>query len=167
MFFDDSQALIRVTAMALCGYAALIVLLRITGKRTLSKWNAFDLVITVALGSTFATLLLTQKVAYAEGVLALALLMGMQFAITWSSVRFKFMRVLIKAEPVFLFRDGTYLAQSMRRERVTQSEVRAAVRATGAAGMSSMAAVVLETDGSVSVIKKSSHSDDSALADVR
>lgn len=167
MFFDDSHALIRVTAVALCGYAALIVLLRITGKRTLSKWNAFDLVITVALGSTFATLLLTQQVAYAEGVLALALLMGMQFAITWSSVRFKFMRALIKAEPVFLFRDGTYLAQAMRRERVTESEVRAAVRATGAAGMSSIAAVVLETDGSVSVIKNSSHTDDSALADVR
>lgn len=41
--------------------------LRITGKRTLCKWNAFDVVVTIALGSTLASAFLSQTVALAEG----------------------------------------------------------------------------------------------------
>ena len=68
-------------------YAALILLLRASGNRTLSKMNAFDFVVTVALGSTLATMLLSADVALAEGVVALALLIGLQFVITWLSAR--------------------------------------------------------------------------------
>lgn len=166
MFFDDPRGLLRVLTMGLCAYASLILLLRLTGKRTLSKWNAFDLVVTVALGSTFATLLLTKQVPYAEGVLALGLLVLMQYAITWLAVRFRFVRSLLKAEPVCLFREGTYRTEALRRERVTESEVRAAVRSAGLVSMSAVAAVVLETDGAVSVMRQSSADDCSALADV-
>jgi uncharacterized membrane protein YcaP (DUF421 family) len=59
-------------------YFALIVLLRLSCKRTLAKLNAFDFVVTVALGSTPATVLLTSDVALAEGVLAFTLLVALQ-----------------------------------------------------------------------------------------
>jgi uncharacterized membrane protein YcaP (DUF421 family) len=49
--------------------------------------NAIDLVVTVALGSTLATVLLAKDVALAEGALAFALLISPQFAVTWFSVR--------------------------------------------------------------------------------
>ncbi|WP_407939580.1 hypothetical protein [Methylophaga nitratireducenticrescens] len=60
------------------------MLLRISGRRILSKMNAFDMVVTVALGSTLATILLNRDVALAEGALAFALLIGMQYLVTWS-----------------------------------------------------------------------------------
>jgi len=75
-------------------YVALVVFLRVSGKRTLSKMNAFDLVVTVALGSTLATVLLSKDVALAEGVLAFALLISLQFVVTWSSVRARWVRQL-------------------------------------------------------------------------
>ena len=81
MFFDSWAELGRVTVVSVCAYAALVLLLRVSGKRTLSKMNAFDLVVTVALGSTFATVLLSKDVALAEGVLAFALLISLQFAV--------------------------------------------------------------------------------------
>ncbi|HAD46718.1 MAG TPA: DUF421 domain-containing protein, partial [Alcanivorax sp.] len=65
---------------------------RVSGKRTLAKMNAFDLVVTVAIGSTLATIVLSKSVALAEGLLALALLIGMQFAISWSSTRMPWLR---------------------------------------------------------------------------
>ena len=68
-------------------YTALVVLLRTTGKPPLSKMNAFDLIVTVAHGLTLATVLLSKDVALAEGVLAFALLVHLQFAITWLSIR--------------------------------------------------------------------------------
>ncbi len=63
MFFDTWTGLIRIVVVGVLAYAGLVFLLRVSGKRTLSKMNAFDLVITVALGSLLATVLLSQNVA--------------------------------------------------------------------------------------------------------
>jgi uncharacterized membrane protein YcaP (DUF421 family) len=147
-------------------YAVLVLLLRATGKRTLSKMNAFDLVVTVALGSTLATVLLSKDVALAEGVLAFALLIFLQFAITWLSVRSERIQALVKAEPRLLLYCGHLLPEALRRERVTEEEVRAAARSQGIASLDEVAAVVLETDGSFSVLRRAESGGTSALANV-
>lgn len=152
MFFDDWFGLLRVVVVGALAYAALVLFLRISGKRTLTKLNAFDLVITVALGSTLSSIILSKSVALLEGVLALALLITLQFVITWVSVRSKAFQGLIKAEPTLLFHRGTFLTGAMQRERVTKDDVLAAIRAAGSGDMSDLAAVVLETDGSISVV---------------
>ncbi len=51
MFFDDWFGIVRILIVGVLAYAALIIFLRVSGKRTLSKWNAFDFVVTIALGS--------------------------------------------------------------------------------------------------------------------
>jgi uncharacterized membrane protein YcaP (DUF421 family) len=153
MLFDSWSGLARVLIVGTAAYAMLIVFLRISGKRTLSKMNAFDLVVTVALGSTLATVLLSRSVPLAESVLALALLICLQFVLTWASVRSRRVRDLIKSEPALLVRDGVYLEKAMRKERMTHEEVGAALRESGVAALSGAAAVVLETDGSLSVIE--------------
>ena len=152
MLFDSWAGLGRVLLVGTLAYVALVFLLRISGKRTLTKLNAFDLVVTVALGSTLATVLLSKSVALAEGVLALGLLIFLQFAIAWLSVRSPAFQGLIKAEPTLLLHRGRLLEGAMRAERITQEEVLAALRASGATDMSGVAAVVLETDGTLSVI---------------
>jgi uncharacterized membrane protein YcaP (DUF421 family) len=131
-------------------YAGLVVLLRFSDKRTLSKLNAFDRVVTVAPGSTLTTVLLSEDVALAEGALAFALLVGLQLAITWLSVRSRCVSDPVKSEPTLLFFRGRCLAEALRRERVTEPEVRAAVRGQGIADMGAVEAIVLETAGSIS-----------------
>lgn len=166
MFFDSWFGLIRVICVGVLAYLALILWLRLSGKRTLAKWNAFDFVVTVALGSTLATVLLSGDVALAEGVLALALLIGLQFAITWLSVRFDAVRRVAKSEPTLLLYRGRYMRDAMKHQRVTDSEVRAAVRSRGIAAVEEVEAVVLETDGTFSIIQRSQSGSRSALVDV-
>jgi len=166
MFFGSWYSLLRILVVGVLAYVALIVLLRVTGKRTLSKMNAFDLVVTVALGSTLATVLLSKDVALADGVVAFALLIGLQFIITWLSVRSDAVSTLIKAEPALLVRDGALLRNAMRRERVVEAEVLAAIRQEGYATLDEVDAVILETDGSFSVIKDMKNEDESALPGV-
>lgn len=103
MFFNDWTSLLRVVIVGILAYLALVFLLRISGKRTLSKMNAFDLIVTVALGSTLATVLLSRDTALAEGVVAFALLISLQYIITWLSVRSQRVAKLVKAEPSLLF----------------------------------------------------------------
>lgn len=166
MFFDSWPGLLRVLVVGVLAYATLVFLLRISGKRTLSKMNAFDLVVTVALGSTLATVLLNKNVALLEGVLAFALLIFLQLAITWLSVRSERFQNLIKAQPRLLVHRGRYLTDVLRAERVTEEEVQAALRAQGIASLEQVGAIVLETDGSFSVLRQVDTSRSSALANV-
>ena len=152
MFFDDWFGLLRVLVVGTLAYAALVGILRVTGKRTLAKMNAFDLVVTVALGSTLATVLLSEDVALAEGILAFSLLAGLQLSVAWTSVRSERFRELIKSEPRLLVSKGQILRSAMRDERLTEGEILSALRSEGYAGREEIEAVVLETDGSFSVI---------------
>jgi uncharacterized membrane protein YcaP (DUF421 family) len=152
IFFNGWSVLGRTLLIGVLAYVSLVFMLRVSGKRTLAKMNAFDLVVTVAIGSTLATIVLSKSVALAEGLLALALLIGMQFAISWSSTRMPWLRRVVTGEPRLLLRDGTMLDDALRDARVTREEVRAAVRSAGIGALGDVAAVVLETDGSFSVI---------------
>jgi uncharacterized membrane protein YcaP (DUF421 family) len=150
----DLTALLRTLVSGVVAYVSLVLILRITGKRTLSKMNAFDFVVTVALGSTLATILLSRDVSLVQGISALVLLVILQFAITWTSVRVAWVRRLVTGEPTLLLYRGRYLPAALRRTRVTEDEVRAAIRSSGVAAVDEVAAVVLETEGTFSVVRR-------------
>jgi uncharacterized membrane protein YcaP (DUF421 family) len=152
MFFDTWFGLLRVLVVGTPAYAALVLLLRASGKRTLAKLNAFDLIVTVALGSTLATVLLSKSVALVEGLAAFVLLAGLQYLVAWLSVRSPRFSDLVKSEPTLLLHRGRFLEAAMRAQRVTRAEVVAALRSSGVAEPGQVAAVVLETDGSLSVV---------------
>jgi len=165
MFFNGWAGLVRTAVASIGAYFALIILLRVSGKRTLSKMNAFDLVVTVALGSTLATILLSKDTALAEGVLALALLIFLQFVITWLSVRSDTVSRLVKAEPRLMYYQGEFLWTAMKAERVNQGEILQAMRSQGM-NHQEVEAVVLETDGSFSVVNKVASGKISVLSNV-
>ena len=81
-------------------------------------------------------------------------MIGLQFVITWLSVRFEAIDALAKSEPTLLVREGALLEAALRQQRVTPDEVRAAVRGAGLPGPEAAEAVILETDGSMSVITR-------------
>lgn len=155
VWFADWSTITRTLAVGTAAYVSLVLLLRITGQRTLAKMNAFDFVVTVALGSILATVLVSKDVAFVQGALALALLIGLQFLITWLSVRFAPLRRIVTGEAVLIALRGEPLANAMRRSRITSSELDAIVRSAGIGSLADVEAVVLETDGSLSVIPRS------------
>lgn len=166
MLFDGWDPIGTTVVVGTASYLALVLLLRVSGKRTLSKWNAFDFVVTIALGSTLATALLSRQTSAAQAAAAFALLIALQFVVTWLSVRLHLIDRVAKARPVYLVHRGRLCDAALRRERVTVSEVRTAVRGRGLARVEDAGAVVLETDGSFSVIAELPDGPASALEDV-
>ncbi|GAA4735967.1 DUF421 domain-containing protein [Modestobacter marinus] len=163
MWFDSWADLGRILAVGAAAYVTVVVVLRTSGKRTLAKLNAYDLVVTVALGSTLATILLSSDVSWADGAVALALLAGLQMLVAWVSVHWGGVRSVVTARPTLLFSEGRPLPEALREQRTTLDEVRQAVRAAGSGDLADIAAVVLETDGTLSVIPRSKIGDWSAL----
>ena len=153
IFFQGWYGVARVLIVGVLAYVYLIALVRGFGKRTLSKLNAFDLVVTVALGSTLATILLSNSVALVEGLTALTLLVVLQFGVAFLSVRSERFADMVRSEPTLLLRDGTLCHDAMRRARVTEDELMTVLRANGqSADPEEAAAIILESDGSFSVL---------------
>ena len=165
MFFDSWHDLLRLLIVGTLAYMGLVLLLRVSGKRTLSKMNAFDFVVTVALGSTLSSVVLSNDVSLSEGLLAFALLCALQYIVAKASLKWRGFRALIKSEPRLLLFRGEFIRLALREERVSQDEVASAVRTAGGASLHDVEAVVLETDGSFSVVTSPGASN-AALADV-
>jgi uncharacterized membrane protein YcaP (DUF421 family) len=166
MWFDSWSDIARILAVGAAAYLTLVVLLRVSGKRMLAKLNAFDWVVSVALGSTLATILLSSDVSWSEGAVALVLLAALQFVVARTTTWLPGGRSVVTARPTLLLEDGRPIPEALGRQRVTMSELRQAIRATGSGDLSSVAAVVLETDGSMSVISAQQVGDRSALEGV-
>jgi uncharacterized membrane protein YcaP (DUF421 family) len=156
VFFESWSSAGRVIATGSCAYVALVLMLRVTGKRTLSKMNAFDFVVTVALGSTLATVLTSKQVPLVDGVVALALLVALQYAVAWGSSRWTAMDRAVKSEPRVVFHRGRFLRRAMRAERLTESEIVSAMRKASVASADEVEAVILESSGDLSVVRRPS-----------
>ena len=170
MWFDSWSDILRVLLVGAAAYLTLVAVLRVSGKRTLAKLNAFDLVVTVALGSTLATILLTSTVSWAEG--HASRLLTLAACSSWSrpsTSRVPAARRLVTARPTYLVRDGVVLESALRSQRVTVERGPAGGRGERPDRRPGrvVAAVVLETDGSLSVIGRTSTGDGWALGDVR
>lgn len=152
MFFDNWYGLIRILVLAPLIYVSLVTVLRLSGKRTLSTMNAYDMVVTVAVGSAVATILLSSDVALLEGVFAIVMLIALQYVISWISTRSVQFSKFVKGEPSLLVYKGVLLSDQMRTCRIVEAEIATAVRQAGLDSISTVGAVVLETDGKMAVI---------------
>ncbi len=163
MFFDALSDLVRILTVAPLAYLWLVAVLRVSGKRTLAQLNAFDFIVTVALGSTLATVILNSSISWTEGALALGLLVVFQLAVAWVSVRVEWVRRAVTSEPTVVLLDGQVDHAALTRERISEASLRQAVRSSGIGGLETVAAVVLEPDGTLSVIPAEARGSGSAL----
>jgi uncharacterized membrane protein YcaP (DUF421 family) len=161
--FGGWEPVARVLVVGTLAYSALVLLLRMTGKRTLTQMNAFDFIVTVALGASFGRILTARNVALIEAVTAFALLIGLQYVVTRLQVRSPRFARIVTAPPTLLFYQGRFLEEAMQRERLTHGELQTAIREHGLGSFDEVTAVVLESDGKVAVIKASQTGDASAV----
>ena len=165
ILFQGWTPLLRTAIGTTVTYVALVVLLRIAGPRTLAKWYAFDLIVTVALGSTFANSVLSGNISVAQSLVGFIILIGLQFIIAFAVAQWSQLRVVVNPQPTLLLHQGRFVHEAMRSQRVAEADVRAAIRQHGIDRVEDVGAVVLEADGTFSVIRQV-RSDATALADI-
>ncbi len=165
MFLGTTESTVRIVITAIALYFLLILILRMSGKRTLSSMNAFDFIVTVAIGTTLASTILDKTIALTDGLTAFIVLVTLQFTISWMSSRYKRFSRLVKSEPKLLGYKGKLLYDALKKERIVENEVMQILRSNGYSALSDVDAIVLETNGNISVISKIGQ-DTSALSDV-
>lgn len=166
MLFDGWDQLLRMVLVGSGAYAILLFVLRLTGHRALSRLNAFDVTISVAIGSLLANILITDDVSLAEGALAICLLVALQLAVAWLGMRGQSLHKLLKGKPILLLHKGKLLQESIRKQGLTEAGILFAARTRGISDLEKIEAIVLETDGSLSVLEGDEKATLSALRDV-
>lgn len=166
MLFDGWESIGRMAVAGTAAYVCAIIMLRVSGSRTLSKMSAFDFVITIAFGSTLSAILVNNTLSLATGVAALALLVALQYCVAALAAKWRRFSRLIAARPILLAWDGRTLEAAMLDERVSNDNMQAALRKHGLGDYEQVQAVVLEADGSLSVVQKTAEPTGAALGDL-
>jgi uncharacterized membrane protein YcaP (DUF421 family) len=152
LFFDGWQPLVRILVVGVSMYVSLVFFLRLSGSRTLATMNAFDFIVTVAIGSAFGRALTAKGVTLAEAVGAFALLVSLQYVVTRLQVRWPVVSRAVTNPPTLLYFRGEFLQDAIRSERVTEDEIRTAARKNDHGSLAEVEAVVLESSGEFSVV---------------
>ena len=152
IFYDGGAGLMRASVISAVLYVLVIAFIRFSGKRSTSQMNNFDWIVTVAMGSLVASGILLKDVTIAEVAVAITVLLLCQYIVTKTVVTNIAFTRIVKSRPRLLFREGRFQVDAMQRERVTEREIRAAIRGKGIGCYQKVAAVVLEADATLSVI---------------
>ncbi|WP_300376197.1 DUF421 domain-containing protein [Henriciella sp.] len=154
VLLDQESDLLRVILSAPIMYLTIVLLIRISGKRSTSQMNNFDWIVTVAIGSLAASGIVLKGVTVLESIGGIATLLLLQWTLTKSILHSRFVSRLVKAEPVILLQNGEFRDKAMLTERVTKREVMSALRENGLVDPDDAQWVILETDASMSVIPR-------------
>ena len=150
--FKDAPTLFRVAVSGVVLYVVVLAFSRLHGTRTTSKMNNFDWLISVASGSVFASAVVSDSVTVMQAVVAFATLFTLQWVLTTLSAHFPAFYHAVTASPALLFHEGRFLTGKMKAERVTREEILSAVRASSSSDLSQVSAVILEPDGTLTVL---------------
>lgn len=165
IFFQDWQGIIRAAVTTVTAFITLFLFVRLSGKRTLAKLNAFDFIVSIALGSTLSDIMLA-TVPVAEGAVVLLLIIVLQYIFAFLARSSHQMEKIINTEPRIVFYDGRFIEKTMAAETITKEEIYSAIRAAGIDQINEVKAVVMELNGTLSVVKKSSEDGPSTLDDI-
>ncbi|GAA1185831.1 DUF421 domain-containing protein [Nesterenkonia xinjiangensis] len=162
-YWDGWEPIIHTLVTVVAGYVALLVMLRISGPRTMASMTPLDFIVAVTIGSAFGRTLTAVEVPLAQTVLTLALLILLQWVLAWLRGRSPRFRGLLDAPPVLVYYQGSFQRRTMRRHQLVEEDVHTAVRKSGGGSLEGVSAVVLQQDGDLGVIAEGQMGDGSSL----
>ena len=159
LFFDNIDKLGRIVLTAVTVYVLIVIITKVSGKRSTSQLNNFDWIVTVMIGSLGASTILLKDIPLIEGISSILVLYVMQFLVTkYASISPQFSSFIL-SEPRIVFYQGQFLPDAMRAERLTRQELECAMRSEGVNSFDDVEAIVFESDAQLTIIPKPTSSD--------
>lgn len=138
-------------------YVVLLVIFRITGKRTMSQVTTFDFVLLLLVGEATQQALLGEDFSITHAALVITTLMLLDRLSDYLSWRFPRFQRATESVPVVLVDNGQPLRDVMAREHISDEDVLASARENqGLERMDQVKYAVLETSGGISILPKAS-----------
>jgi uncharacterized membrane protein YcaP (DUF421 family) len=159
--------LVMVVVSAAGIYLAILVLTRINGLQSFSKMSGFDFAITIAIGSVIAATMVMREPPFLQGLVGLTALFVLQFLVSSIRRRVPGATRWVDNQPIVVMAGTEILSENLDRARMSKGDLFTKLRMSGVAHRNDVFAVIFETTGDVSVIKRDAPVDRALFSDVR
>lgn len=133
-------------------YLALLVTVRLMGKRQLGEMEPSEFVVSMLLANLATIPMQDPALPLSAGLVPILTVLALELILSWLSLRSIRIRKLLCGKPVILIEDGRLLQRNLKAARVTLDELTELLREQGILKLSSVKYAILETNGQVSAI---------------
>lgn len=161
--FDLSAPWWHFVLRAVAIYLMVIVLIRMSGKRSVGQFTPFDLIMLILIGNAVQNGLNGGDNSMTGALILATTLITLNYGVAFLTSRFKGAEHLIEGVPMVLARDGVLFREVLRRELVSEDDFHAALRANNLASIDDVSLALLETNGCISVVSKDAGGSERAL----
>lgn len=151
--FDFGPALLEIAARTAIIYLALLVGLRLAGKREVGQMTPFDLVVLLTISNAVQNAMTGPNTSMTGGLVAAGTLLLINLGVSKLAARNQRVGRMIKGEATILVHRGRLVKEHLSREGISVDELNAALREHGVPSIEDVRLAVLEIDGSISVLK--------------
>ncbi len=135
-------------------YAFLIAALRLAGRRELAQMTSFDLVLLLVIANAVQNSINAGDNSLTGGLVSAVTLVCLNWLVGWAVYRWPRLERLVQGRPLRIVTGGRVHLSAMRRELLTLSELRSALRKQGIMRIGDCERVVLEPDGTLSAVRR-------------
>lgn len=157
--FDLGIQPLELVARTAIVYVVFVLVLRVFGKRELGQFTVFDLVLLLLAANALQPAMTGPDTSVAGGLVILATVFVLNWLIAHARDRVPWVRRVLEPEPTVLARDGAWLDAAVRAEDLDEGDLTAALRQHGLERVEDTRLVVLEQDGSISVVPRETDSE--------
>lgn len=162
-YWDGWDPIVHTLVTIGFGYLALLVMLRLSGPRTMASMTPLDFIVAVTIGSAFGRTVTAVDVPLVQTVFALAMLILLQWLLAWARGRSPKLRKALDSPPVLVYYQGQFQTRAMRKHQLVEDDVHTAARKSGQGSLAGITAVILQQDGDLGVIAEGQLGDGSSV----
>jgi uncharacterized membrane protein YcaP (DUF421 family) len=148
------QGLIATVGKAVVLYLVMLVMIRILGKRAIGNFTAFDLLVALMVSDMVGDVVFGE-VSFAKGMAGILPIAALEYAGSWLSFKNPSIDQVIEGSPTIVMRNGQFDSAGMRRERMTENDIDAALRHHGIDDRKDVRLATVEIDGQITVLSHS------------
>ncbi|WP_054696545.1 DUF421 domain-containing protein [Syntrophomonas palmitatica] len=135
-------------------YFLALIMVRLLGKRALGELGPFDFVVMTGVGHTVVSIALDKAVPFYEGIIILATLAVLEYAMSFAALKNQKLSNLITGKPVILIDNGRIIKKNLAREKFNVDDLLQELRRQGIRDIDEVDKGILESCGGFSVILK-------------
>jgi uncharacterized membrane protein YcaP (DUF421 family) len=148
LFASPGLPLLEKVLRPILVYAALVVLLRVFGKRELAQLNPFDLVVLLSLSNTVQNAIIGDDNSISGGLVGAVSLLGVNYFVVRFMFKHRRLDQLLEGEPTTLIENGKVCETALARELLTVGELHTVAHRQGFKSLEEVECCVLEPGGS-------------------
>jgi len=152
--FDLALPWWQMVLRALAVYVVLLVMVRLSGKRSVGQFTPFDMILLILLGNAVQNSLIGEDTSPAGGLLLAGPLIALNFFVGTLAARYPRFHDLVEGRPVQVVNDGKIDLARLRSEAVSIADIEEALRRNGLESREQVRHAWIENDGSITIIRR-------------